>query len=345
MDKPANISERDWRYLQSIIEVGATDDEEFNRARRRLMRKYSISDETESTMARKTKKKTAPAADDAATAFDWPDGFSADSHIAPPSVMDRLRHAWIDGVLLPWARKVFSMNPEIQSGVLFVSQYWNDEANDAVHERFAWYSTPEPPLDYASEYSDENPEGFVVNVAYPRAVRDTFGNGLSWDDNGLAVGLFACFCNERGSQEDETGEGWEPFCTFVREPSGQVKAAFVGTKIRKWLDGAFCEWDQEHGAEGQRDWIGESEEASYGSEHMLSAISVSTARAARLRALGIDVTSIRDLHVVDPWVVRALAIAGEEQIALAVRGSAIRDRIDAMLRTGGKVRKEKTGGA
>jgi hypothetical protein len=145
--------------------------------------------------------------------------------------------------LVPWARECFARFPEVRSILLGVSQYWADEANDAVHADsvFATTETPHWPHLHYMEWDNLGPRpdgyhdfcsscGQREERAYP-----------PWSDSWDAIPGFEMFCHEEGSQESDDNFNAMPFALLRRASDGDVDVEIVGRVLRGWLDRAD-EW-------------------------------------------------------------------------------------------------------
>ncbi len=114
-----------------------------------------------------------------------------------------LRRRYIGEKILPALRLLFEKYPGLQSAALFVAQYWDDEANDAVHPwwLFSIHAVP----DFAAAFAEENLNADPVNLPdYPNHWDLYFNPAdrtIPWDNNGLSIPLFAAFCREDCHQQ------------------------------------------------------------------------------------------------------------------------------------------------
>lgn len=142
--------------------------------------------------------------------------------------------------------RVFDKHPELRSVLMLVSQFWSDEADDAVHCDFVFSKLPTPNLKAASKAWDENEDGDPVNLPEGMNHMDLAWaiDGYSWDDNGESIPLFAAFTKEDCDQEMSVMESGAPYAVFRRSPMG-VETEVVGEMLRPWLDGVRPSWEQE----------------------------------------------------------------------------------------------------
>jgi hypothetical protein len=59
-------------------------------------------------------------------------------HLYTKKQAEQLREKLIKLVILPLVKANFDKHPKLNSAVMLVAQYWDDEANDAVHERIIY---------------------------------------------------------------------------------------------------------------------------------------------------------------------------------------------------------------
>jgi hypothetical protein len=140
--------------------------------------------------------------------------------------------------------RVFDKHPELRSALMMVSQYWCDEADDAVHCDFIFSKLPTPNLKAAAKAWDEDAD--TVNLPEGLSHMDLAWTveGYSWDDNGEAIPLFAAFTKEGSDQEMSVMETGAPYAVFRRSSLG-VETEVVGEMLRPWLDGVRPSWEQE----------------------------------------------------------------------------------------------------
>ncbi len=173
-----------------------------------------------------------------------------------------LRDALLQQHALPAARRAFERYSLLESAVVVVAQFWNDEARDAVHcellyslhqnPSFADYQVRAPrdeveddPLDpggYVHCSWDtllEGPEsGLHKTHDYYSFLTAMWG----WPDNGEAIPAFAAFCAEGGSQLSHLADAYTPYA-ILRRAGDDVTVEVVGLMLRPWLDGITPEWE------------------------------------------------------------------------------------------------------
>jgi hypothetical protein len=151
---------------------------------------------------------------------------------------------------------------------LMVAQYWNDEAEDAVHPLWVFSTRAIPDLDAyelelaRNERFDTTPDARPASVNLPEHVHGwdlhaELAHGFSrtdhtridiriavpWDSNGWAIPLFAAYCPEGGSQESSMMECYRPVTVFRRPSPEETHPVieFTGNKLRPWLDGVYAD--------------------------------------------------------------------------------------------------------
>jgi hypothetical protein len=190
---------------------------------------------------------------------------------------DELRARYIDRCVTPFVREMMQKHPRLLSATILVAQYWNDEADDAVHYEVAF--SPREAFDLETiEFGEEHYGQEAHSDSY---AREFCGLSLdvgenSWNENYDAIPLFAAFCKEGSTQDDEFKDAYTPYAVFRREISeteaGLREAALrdpqarevlrdyweahggvsqtltlkvVGEMLRPHLDGVRPEWDGE----------------------------------------------------------------------------------------------------
>ena len=127
------------------------------------------------------------------------------------------------------AQELLTTRPRLASVHLGCTQYYCDEASDAVH------CTVAVSEDWQLPVADESGED--VHPSY-----DQIWRHLQWDENGTAVHAFAPLCNEEGwtdrEEMDDLGEGGtiSPLAAVHRLADGRLCASWLGALHRPWLD-------------------------------------------------------------------------------------------------------------
>lgn len=149
----------------------------------------------------------------------------------------------IDWYIRPIARLFFAGCEKAQSLVFAVAQYWDDEADDAVHSTFVGSSEKNPTWPECLNYqhnslliargdsgSYANPKPTARN-ALERALCTVTGNSYEHlDDNGTGIIAFAPYTPEGGDQNQSTADNYAPFVIARRpdNPDDDVSIEIVG---------------------------------------------------------------------------------------------------------------------
>lgn len=157
---------------------------------------------------------------------------------------EQRRQDFVRDEVLPRVEAVFDANPSLNSVAMLVAQYWNDEADDAVHVSFVFSVLDEPDLDAWNE-ADDGDDVNTPGIDTWRLWEEIhYGSSrLPWDANGAAIPLFASVCPEGGSQDGEQLTSYAPYALLRRTPTG-VETEIVGVATRPWLDGVTPSWEQ-----------------------------------------------------------------------------------------------------
>lgn len=186
-----------------------------------------------------------------------------------------LRRKYVEKKLIPALQKLFDAFTELRSAALFVAQYWDDEAHDAVYDLWVFSVLETPNFDYP--FSDETIEESELNGTddeeddfpiYSKIDNDEpdpvnlpglgTHNKLTWlwmedhdkypnfewislNHNIMAIPLFAAFCKEGADQGLSSRENYSLFALFRRKPSG-IEMEYRGEMLRPWLDGMRPEY-------------------------------------------------------------------------------------------------------
>lgn len=162
-----------------------------------------------------------------------------------------LRRKFLQQQIIPALKLRFKKYPQLRSAALFVAQYWDDEANDAVHQNtfFSVLETPDFDAIAANGSFRPDPEnipGFQRQYDLDRGGK--YEEWVPWNDNGLAIPLFAAFCREGATQYMEDNEAYSLFAIF-RKTSAGIEVEHSGEMIRPWLEGVCPERCEEFSPE------------------------------------------------------------------------------------------------
>lgn len=107
------------------------------------------------------------------------------------------------------AQATFASHPQYRSATLAVAQYWDDEADDAVHETVLWSRAETPEWPHECEYE---PSDADTVCTWCSALWDyESAPQIPWDDNGESIDLFAAYCKPDCHQDMEPAEAYTPF--------------------------------------------------------------------------------------------------------------------------------------
>lgn len=151
---------------------------------------------------------------------------------------EQMRRYAIARVLEPMARVAFEARSEINSMILGVAQYWNDEADDAVHCAMHYSRRRTPVWPHECGYGDNAGNEHATDYCRWCGGEDRIPGHpdqpewIPWDDNGSAIPAFEAYCREDCHQEMSTGEAYIPYA-IVRRGGG---VEIVGRPVRPWHD-------------------------------------------------------------------------------------------------------------
>jgi hypothetical protein len=158
----------------------------------------------------------------------------------------KIREKIIDFEIIPKIKMIFNKYLELQSAMILVAQYWDDEAGDAVHYRLIFSVLPTPVLGIELIETDDSYDLDPVNLpGLPNlddicySVDDFYGfvdGEYCWNDNGNAIPAFAAYCKEGCHQDMDYSEAYSPYAVFRRK-AAEIEIEVVGTMLRPWLDG------------------------------------------------------------------------------------------------------------
>lgn len=178
--------------------------------------------------------------------------------------VDDAREQHVDVLIRDRVKMAFSDVPALQSAWLAVSQYWNDEADDAVHGLLVFSQLPEPSLEAwraddaledhfdQDEYDDLLQTGQISQSENLGGVVFPPGCGLHdqgcpgtlwvpWKSNGEAIRLFAAWCSEGSHQEMKHSECFRPIVLYQRR-GDDVLAKWIAKPLRPWLRWVSPTW-------------------------------------------------------------------------------------------------------
>lgn len=158
------------------------------------------------------------------------------------------RRRYIRDHLLPFVQGYFDKYELLQSAMLVVAQYWDDEAGDAVHGNLIVSELPMPKLKGAASHSPSDESKRIdPNVPNTR-IEDRFGFtgsvvdlwNVGWDENQGSIPLWAAFSPEGAHQDQcDVSESHAPAALFYRYGGYETLPM-----VRPHLDGIRAEWDR-----------------------------------------------------------------------------------------------------
>lgn len=161
-----------------------------------------------------------------------------------PQQTAALREQMLKERVEPTVRKHLQRHPQLRSAMFLVAQYWDDEADDAVHHRLIFSELETPDLQAASTAA-ATAEWDAVNLPSSSDEELQVSMDLAyiqgWPDNHEAIPLFAAFTREDCHQDMSLVDAYTPYAHFQRTPQGLVTQV-VGVMLRPWLDGIRPEW-------------------------------------------------------------------------------------------------------
>ncbi len=122
------------------------------------------------------------------------------------------------------AAQLFTKHPQYRSMLFAVSQYWADEADDAVHYDIV-VSERELPL-WPHRCQGEGDSEDVPGEGCWNCASDIEFDGW-WDDNGSSIAAFAGYCHELGSQEEPPSYNALPWAVARKTDDGVLEVEIV----------------------------------------------------------------------------------------------------------------------
>lgn len=174
-----------------------------------------------------------------------------------------LRRNFVEKRLIPVLESRFQIFPELKSAAMLVAQYWQDEANDAVHLRwiFSVLETPDISSVCSNDevFFEEDPTNLPNLPSHYNLNHTPPLPRFPSNENDFAISLFAAFCKETTGLDPTKFENHEVFAIF-RKAGDHLEVDYCGEMIRPWLDGVFPEgWESQVSSEWfqecRSDWI------------------------------------------------------------------------------------------
>lgn len=165
---------------------------------------------------------------------------------------ESIRDKIIKEIVIPTIKDTFDKYNKLKSSTLMLSQFWCDEADDAVHADLIFSQLEEPDLISAEKFELKNKHDTVNLPSYTKENKyggyycnfdiNKNNNWNKWDDNGEAITAFACFCKEYCHQEMVLFEAYTPYAVFKKK-GNELEMKIIGEKFRPWLEGVIPESD------------------------------------------------------------------------------------------------------
>lgn len=159
-----------------------------------------------------------------------------------PEKAPALRRKILTEIVLPAVQQHFDRTPDMQSAMFLVAQFYNDNAEDAVHDHLLFSQLISPDLQaFYQAWQDFVPDqvngGISTNPEGPESLEfHLSGAGFYWDSNGLAIPAFAAYCREGANQNMDYEDTCNPYAIFRKTADG-IAVEVIGECLRPWLEG------------------------------------------------------------------------------------------------------------
>ena len=182
----------------------------------------------------------------------WVDGVKQYEYIYSSEEVANLREELMHDRVMPVVKNAFDKYPQLKSAMLLVAQYWDDEANDAVHDRLffsvletlnietVWKLNAEAIWKKERHGDPLNIPGLQIEL-YEDENDEYFWGKIYWGDNGKAIPAFAAFCKEACNQLMSISEAYSPYA-ILQCKGEEIEIEVIGEMVRPWLDGIKHEW-------------------------------------------------------------------------------------------------------
>ena len=166
-------------------------------------------------------------------------GLNWDSSIFFGRTSAEMRELVVRYYLEPIARLMFEREPQAQSVLLVVAQYWSDEANDATHTQIVVTSERAPEWPECLESRLDSEDDRWTQSALSEALGVVFGNAWE-DDNFRNIIAFASFCEPNCSQDMDTAEAYLPYAVVTRgSTADRIETEIVGEMLQPRYEDEF----------------------------------------------------------------------------------------------------------
>ncbi|MBD2452184.1 hypothetical protein H6G76_34795 [Nostoc sp. FACHB-152] len=166
-------------------------------------------------------------------------------HLYTKKQAAQLREQILDLLILPTIKADFGQDNKLQSAVMVVAQFWDDEASDAVHHIILYSDLKTPNIETIIRSYDDIYEGmgaYLSSREYFLEVKIDEETSYWWDANRQAIPAFAAFCQEGSHQCMDISEAYTPYAIFRRQ-NEDIEVEIVGKMLRPWLDGIKPDWE------------------------------------------------------------------------------------------------------
>jgi hypothetical protein len=165
------------------------------------------------------------------------------------------RNDYYNKTLRDHINQTFADHPWIASVAICVAQYWDDEAQDAVHVKVVFSQLDTPDIEHGlanfftgTSWDDSGRDTINLPAAYELGHYhllhrpDGRYRGLRWEANGDAIALFASYCKEGAHQDMDRDKAYSVWAVVRRSENGTTEPEVVGVHCRPWLDGVETDW-------------------------------------------------------------------------------------------------------
>jgi hypothetical protein len=152
-----------------------------------------------------------------------------------PEQAENGRSAFLDDKVIPLVQAAFERIPALHSAMFSVAQFWDDEADDAVHTDLMFSERSTPYLETWDE-GDEDSINLPTCATLLRTFVDQHRGLLDEGENDANIPLFAAFTQEGVNRDEEKALVFSPYAV-LRRTSASIDVQLVGTMHRPWLDG------------------------------------------------------------------------------------------------------------
>lgn len=128
-----------------------------------------------------------------------------------------------------FADQLFAKKPALRSVLMLVAQYWNDEADDAVHDVIVASERTTPLWPHACGVYDDNVEPVAGEFCW------SCWEDMGWmpfhDNSEAVIAAFEPYCHEDGSQDQSQEQNYLPYAIARRGETGTA-IEIIGRVVR-----------------------------------------------------------------------------------------------------------------